>query len=230
MFEYEKIAKDLEEKIKSGLYSNGLPSERELTKLYDKSRGTIRRVLELLREKTVIRSKRGSGSFVNKGLIEQPLDSIYSLTEDMNRVGKSVETLILDFQRLVPKKYIREKMNLEKKEEVYYIKRLRYIDDIPAIVEKNYLPTRLFNKITKDKLVNRSLYKYLEKYHDNKFTESYEEFTAILSDKELRDDLQLKKSVPIIQINRISYSGNELSEFTEGFVLGDKFLYVVKLK
>lgn len=230
MFEYEIIAKDLEEKIKNGDYKDGLPSERELSLVYKKSRGTIRRVLELLREKTVIRSRRGSGSYINQAQIEQPLDSIYSLTEDMHKVGKEVKTSILKLEKIIPDEYIKERMKLESDEEVYFIKRLRYIDGEASIIEKNYLPVRLFKKISKPKLVNKSLYKYLEKEHNNHFTESYEEFTAILSDKEIRDDLGLKKSLPIIKINRISYSGVELSEFTEGFVLGDKFLYVVKLK
>src|SRR5690625_3342658 len=63
---YEKIYKDLLEKITEGEFKYGdrVPSEKELAKKFNVSRITSKKALDILAEYKVIERIRGKGSFV----------------------------------------------------------------------------------------------------------------------------------------------------------------------
>lgn len=230
MYKYEKIVEEIKKDIKNGRYQKGLPSERDLAKQFETSRGTIRKVIDLLKEESVVNSARGSGTYLNRRPINQELNSVYSLSEDMNRMNRSLTTEILDYKLIHINKEVAIKMGVEEGELVYYIKRLRYIDEDPCILEENYLLAKIYNGIEIEKLVNSSLYAYLEEKYNNSFSESYEEFSAIVADEKIKKLFNLKKESAVIQIDRTSYVKDTISEFTRGIVKGDKFKYIVKLK
>lgn len=230
MFKYEKIAQELIELIEKGVYRRELPSERELAKMYDTSRGTIRKVVEVLKKENYVNSARGSGTFLNKGPIEQNLNNIYSLTEDIRKSNYELKTEILDYKLVKAEKDIAEKMFVEEGEYLHYLKRLRFIDGEPCILEENYLSTRLYPKVEVEKLLDSSLYKYLADTYLNIFTEIYEEFTGIISSKETKKLFKAKEDLALIKIERSSYAKDLVGEYTIGLVKGDKFKYTVKLK
>ena len=63
---YVQIADDVEQRIASGELKPGarLISERDLAEFYDVSYGTIRRVMKELRERGLISTVHGRGTFV----------------------------------------------------------------------------------------------------------------------------------------------------------------------
>lgn len=69
---YAKIAEMLRSEIKSGNLKPGtqLPTEEELCKLYNVSRGTIQKALNLLVSEGIISRRRGIGSFVRNNSIK----------------------------------------------------------------------------------------------------------------------------------------------------------------
>ncbi|MDN6142406.1 MAG: GntR family transcriptional regulator, partial [Tetragenococcus halophilus] len=66
MNKFKEIFLDLEQKILSEEYPphSLLPSENQLIKLYDVSRETVRKALNLLRNAGYIQKKQGKGSIV----------------------------------------------------------------------------------------------------------------------------------------------------------------------
>lgn len=64
---YLYIANELKEKIKDGEYKFGetIPSENELTQLYDVSRHTIREAISILVKEDFVRKEKGSGTYVS---------------------------------------------------------------------------------------------------------------------------------------------------------------------
>lgn len=121
-------------------------------------------------------------------------------------------------------------MKLSEKEEVFYLKRLRIIENSPCILEENYLLARVFPGIEKDHLKDTSLYAYLRDNYKFEFTESYEEFSASISSDEIKDLFNLSKSEAVIDIERYSYIKEDIVEYTGGIVKGNKFKYMIKLK
>lgn len=64
---YLYIANELKKKIKDGEYKYGetIPSENELTQVYDVSRHTIREAISLLATDKFVRKEKGSGTYVS---------------------------------------------------------------------------------------------------------------------------------------------------------------------
>lgn len=61
---YVQLADDLARKIGSGELTGRLPSERDLASQYGVAYGTVRRAMELLRDRGLVESVHGRGTFV----------------------------------------------------------------------------------------------------------------------------------------------------------------------
>ena len=61
---YVQLADDLARKIGSGELTGRLPSERDLASEYGVAYGTVRRAMELLRDRGLVESVHGRGTFV----------------------------------------------------------------------------------------------------------------------------------------------------------------------
>ncbi|MCC6580564.1 MAG: GntR family transcriptional regulator [Phycisphaeraceae bacterium] len=66
MTAYDRVAQSLRERILDGQWSPGdqLPTERQLCELYDASRITIRRALDILAMENLVERRQGAGTFV----------------------------------------------------------------------------------------------------------------------------------------------------------------------
>lgn len=84
---YERIYEDLLTKIQNGDYQPGdrLPSEKELAQLYDVSRITTKRAMDLLAEENYISREPGRGSFVR---------GIETVTEIREEIAEPANTRI----------------------------------------------------------------------------------------------------------------------------------------
>jgi GntR family transcriptional regulator len=63
---YVQLADDLARKIGSGELTGRLPAERDLAAEYGVAYGTVRRAMEVLRERGLVESVHGRGTFVSE--------------------------------------------------------------------------------------------------------------------------------------------------------------------
>jgi len=63
---YVQLANDLARKIEAGELTGRLASERDLATEYGVAHGTVRRAMELLRERGLVQSVHGRGTFVKR--------------------------------------------------------------------------------------------------------------------------------------------------------------------
>lgn len=89
---YAKIAEMLRSEIKSGSLKPGaqLPTEEELCRLYNVSRGTIQKALNLLVSEGIISRRRGIGSFVRNNSIKISDKSIGLILPYMKYMGSDL--------------------------------------------------------------------------------------------------------------------------------------------
>lgn len=68
MSKYEVVVKWIDDQIKAGKFKSGekLPSENDLAKKFDMSRQTVRRAIEILEHKGVLKRIKGSGTYLKK--------------------------------------------------------------------------------------------------------------------------------------------------------------------
>jgi len=97
---YLQIKENLEEGIRSGRYpvDSKLPSENDLCSMFNVSRITIRKALDLLENKGMIHSIHGKGTFVKANVIDSKLQKINSFGETLKQMGYSGYTKIAYYE------------------------------------------------------------------------------------------------------------------------------------
>ncbi|OAJ93852.1 GntR family transcriptional regulator [Vibrio bivalvicida] len=156
MKKYEDLVQDIVSKVCQGVISVKLPSERDLAEKYELSRFSVRKALAKLEAIGIVKSKVGSGYFVNTSIIGSPL--IYnSVTE--NKFGE-ISYKKIKLNRRLPTPHEMQVFSIEDDEYLWHIKRLRLIQGKVIQVEETRLPVRIIPKVD-DAIIESSLQKYV---------------------------------------------------------------------
>ncbi len=163
MKKYQVIYKELQEKIESGQIKANtyLKSENELMKIYEVSRDTIRKVLDLLAQNGYIQKNKGKGSLVlDINQIVFPIGGLTSFKEIEGIIHKESETILHCFNQIEPNDYLKKSLNL-RDDSVYHIERIRKIDGERIILDVDYLNASIIHGLNQ-KHAQDSLYEYIE--------------------------------------------------------------------
>lgn len=231
---YYQLKQILINKIVSNEWKPGdkIPTELELCKQYELSRITVRQALsELVNEGYLIR-KQGKGTFVSLPRMEQNLMSFYSFTEEFRKRGYKVHNKVLDFKVLPADEKIQKKLNLDTpQKDVYYFIRLRYANDVVIAMESTYLPFHCFPDLTKEDIESHALYDIMRNKYGIIPDSAEEIFGATMLQTEQAKYFELKKGLPALEIERVTYGKEkDIIEYTEGVIRGDKFKFHIYLK
>ena len=227
---YLQLKEILIGKIEKTMDSNDqLPSEREICETYDLSRTTVRQALDELEKEKYIYKVHGKGNFISPKRYNQDLISFYSFTEEMKKVGRKPKSEVIGFE-------IRESgeklANIFKQNEddlAYKVTRIRKADDIPMMYEVTYLPFERFKDLKKEKLEMVPMYDVFSSEYNVRITSAEEVFEPILTSKLESIYLAVEEGSPSLKIERFTYEGSKIIEYTVGIARGDKFKYRVKL-
>jgi len=224
---YYQLKEVILEKIETGEWgpSQVVPSENELQKIFDVSRATVRRTIELLANEGFLEKKRGKGTFVKKPIIEENLPVFKSFTEEMK--GRDAEKRVITAQYIEPPPKIRKTIGLLTDELVFHLKRLMIVDQRPLGILNSYVPGRY--KLSLDEDYSKSLYEILEKM-GIRLHEADQSIEASMSTNEEIQLLGLKASFHTLVIKRITYSvSGDPVEYVKGVYHGDRYRYNLKL-
>lgn len=137
---YRQLAGIIREGIESGEYKNDsqIPTETALSQKYNISRITVRKALEELTDEGLLIRKQGKGTFV---CVEQSIQNNYPFMpfgESVRQAGKSPATKLISYSLEIPSRRIANYLGLGNSEHTIVVKRLRYADSTPIILETDY--------------------------------------------------------------------------------------------
>lgn len=223
----EIIIKEIKEK---NLQENDrILTEREYCEKYKLSRSTVRQAISYLEKKGYIYKVQGCGTFVSSRVMKQKLLKFYSFTEEVQKQGKVPSSKILSFKKKnITDKLIGEFKN-KKEDKIYELQRLRLANDEIVMYEKTYLLEKRMKGLSKEELLEKPLYDILQSKYNISFTKATERFSVLLADKTIANILMISEGSPIIKLQRWTYVGMEIIEYTVSFVRGDKFEFEVEL-
>lgn len=206
---YQLIENEIKNKIKSKELSPGdlIPSENQLKDQFNVSRMTVRQALNNLVNEGFLYKHKGKGTFVSNRKIEKNIHGVRGFTEEMESMGKTVRSEVISFEEIIPSKEIQEKLFLEDNEEVYYIIRIRYGDDIPVLHEKLFIPKTLFKDLSKADL-EVSFYTYVQDTMNFKISHCIQSIEAKIGSKEINNSLEITKEQPVLSIVRNTFLNN----------------------
>lgn len=163
---FEMIYKDLKEKIESQeyTYQELLPSENTMVDIYHCSRNTIRRAVAELAEQGYVQSLHGKGVRI----IYQPIDpasftigGIESFKESATRNRKKTRTEVIQFTEIVCDERISAKTGFPIDSELYYIQRVRFLEEKALILDINMFLKSIVPGLT-PAIAKESIYEYIE--------------------------------------------------------------------
>lgn len=229
---YYQIQKIIIEKIEQGEWGpkKQIPSEREMTEMFNVSRMTLRHALQELVVQGFLVKHKGLGTFVAEPRIAQRLNSLTSFTEDMISRGKIPSSEILDFQFTSVDHEISDALGIAMGESVIVVKRLRFAENEPMALERAFFYFPGCDQITKQDF-ETSIYEVLKKKFSIFPTRAHQKIRADLGSNEENQLLSIHSSMPILRINRITFdqNGNPI-EFTRTVYRGDKYVFVAELE
>ncbi|UXT70623.1 GntR family transcriptional regulator [Staphylococcus aureus] len=120
-------------------------------------------------------------------------------------------------------------MGLKKGDRVYELERLRLSNDKPLIYEVSYLPVVLCKGLDQYDFNQVSLYETLNQHYNIQITNAYENLVASKLSKKHAALLNGKENDSSMYIERLSYVGNAVIEYTQSITGSNKYKYTVKL-
>ena len=228
MLKYQAIAADIQRSIEAGaLKPNAkLPTVVELCEAYGVSKITIKRAIDLLTDKGLISSRRGSGTYVKNTteLFEQTgieridgtadggddsfafshSDRAAGFTKEHEGEGKKVSSVVYDFSIVNPPANIARHLNIQPDDFAYYHCRARCLDGEPMVIEYTYMPLDLIPGLKRSQLYV-SVYDYLQNTLGLKISSFHRILRAVPATEEEAERLNTKPGVPMLEIAQVGF-------------------------
>ena len=226
---YIKISEDLKQDIESGILKHGekIFSEKDLMVKYGVSSTTARKSLDVLRRENLIESIQGKGSFILQTKILRSLKKVIGFSESMHR--QSIKPTSKLIEKVIFSEYseYHKKLNLSEGEKILKIKRVRYGDEIPLLIDTRYINLKYYPGIENMDL-SGSLYDIYETYKI-KIVHSKQILKMTFLDEANAKLLNCKKFDPVIYIEGTLYSEDFSSiEYEEDLWNGAVFSFYVE--
>lgn len=134
------IAAQIEADVRGLQTGARLPSEHMLMSRFGASRSVVRRAIERLEQRYLVRRSQGSGTFVNRR-IDYVISSrnAPSLHSTVEQTGATVRTFVIDADLLPAPERVAERLGVEPGTELTRLVRIGYIDDEPATYGEEWI-------------------------------------------------------------------------------------------
>lgn len=211
---YYQISQILRREIEEGIYKPGdsLPVEEELQNRFEVSRSTIRQAIADLVYSGLLDRKRSRGTRVSQGRLEATLADLASFTTEMMRANVNLTTKILDFRNIPSPHPVSEILQLNEKDMVAAMERVRYVGTEPIAVEHWYASLKYFpgisRKLFKDSGMEQSTYYILMNRYNIKINSAQDTVSPVGIEAKEAKILNVEPGKPALLRTRISYSSD----------------------
>lgn len=210
--------------------SESLPSEMALAEELGVSQGTVRKALNQMVAENLLERQQGKGTYVAEHTQASSLFRFFRLREP-NGESLIPETRVLSSERRTPTAQERVQLKLEGKCQVVELRRLRFLQDEPAILEKIIQPLSVFPDIDKELEIPNSLYTLYQEKYGVSIVSVNDELRATQLPKAYAKPLGLAAGSPVLMVERSSISiDGRVVEWSQAFCSTEKFVYSVGIK
>ncbi len=230
---YWQIKEDIYSQIISGELkpNERIPSEPKLAKKYNVSRLTARNAVTALVNDGYLFRVQGQGTFVKQPRVEASSGEFTGFMEDMRRRGFTVRSEVISSGSMPVPEELCEPLALEQHEEVYRIRRLRYANEEPIVLQETYLVADKCTGIDRFNLETESIYQHLREDYQLEIGIARESLEAQIASEENGGLLRIDRGAPILFSKRLTFLSNGLPiEFCYSWYRGDRYVFELELK
>lgn len=212
---YLEVAEKMKTAILNGEYPVGtlLPTETELEELFEVSKITVRRAIELLAEEELVEKKSGRGTTVLSNRPYNKLSKATTFSDILNKSGQTIEKKVLSVELI--KLSSNTELYMYFGEKATKFSRQYHLDGKPYIYFDYYLPQELAS-LPKSVFEKESLYRILNQ-QNIEIVSFQDSFKAVELTKEQQELLATKEKLGLKRTRKsIDFSG-KVVEFSRAF-------------
>jgi GntR family transcriptional regulator len=229
---YVQIAESLLDRIESGELRPGdrLPAERELSQTLEVNRMTVRRALQVLELQGLLMRRQGDGTYVTAPKIERQAGNLVPFTKGMQRRGYTPGAEVITFERRPAEPSVAKELQLPVSTPVYYIRRLRLINQEPVMLERFTLPVRRVPGLERYDLANCSVYEVMETKYGISVTRARQSLEPVVAAEYEAELLRVNAGAPLMLEQRLSFDQDDQPiEYGNDLYRGDRFRFVTEI-
>jgi GntR family transcriptional regulator len=223
---WAQLSSLLRERLLAGAYAERFPSEAELTAEFEVSRATVREAIRRLREEGLVDARRGSGTFVVRRRLDEPVIGAPGLARAIVAAGLEEESRVLEAAELAASSEVAAALGLEPGEPIVWLERLRVAGGEPLALDRSALrlDKRCRRQVLDADLGHGSLYELLALRCDITITGATEQARAVTGTTSDRSLLQLGRGEGVLEVERVAYSGMRPLELRRSLFRGSAYL------
>ncbi len=207
---YYQLLQILKREIESGALAPGdaIPTERELMERYGISRATVRQAVLQLVNEGFLRREKSKGTFVTTPPSTlRFMEDLRGFSAAMTKRGIPSYSKVLEKRVERASDIVAEYLKLKPGEPVFFLKRVRYVNDRPVLIDYHYIPYRLCHGI-EDKIADGvSLYGLLQKEYGLDLHHGWREFEPMMpSSQEEIELLEIYATTSILKLKSVVYN------------------------
>jgi len=203
---YKEVAESIKSLIINGKWKIGerIPGDFQLMKDYNVSRDTVRKAIRLLVDDGYLIRRPGRGTFVCRKRKSDFMEQLISFTSEMIARGYVPSAKLISFEEIRAPAEIADKLDCDQKDKVYYIERIRYVNNIPVAHEKSYLLKAVVGNLKKQDIED-SMYEFLAYKIGITFTRMIQEIKPMILDTKLAK-LMGVDVMPVLNLTRTIFT------------------------
>ena len=230
---YVQLYDSIKAAIQSGQLKDKdkLPPEEVLAETFNISRPVIRQAYRALHEEGLIDRFQGRGSYVSKRIEFSNIFFKKNFNEEVETKGFKPSSLIISIDTIDHADLPSFHFPLPNQKSYYTLKRVRKADDIPLFYEIFFLPTMLFNNLSKQVSEKFSITKLIQDVYGYHNLKSECLITAINLDDSLSQLLEVEFNSAAIKFDIIHYNeNNDIIFFKISYFPGERHSIDVDLR
>jgi len=231
---YRQVADALQRRIASGdLASHDrLASERTIADRFGLSRMTARQAVELLVRRGVVYRRPGSGTFVSPPRVVHTLRRLAGFSDQMRSQGIHPSGRVLEM-RCGTRVDVsaREALELDAGERAWMVRRLRFGDGEPLLLETFWVPRAVCQELSRHELSESSLYAVMRRRYGVEPASAQTSFEPAALDATDARHLGARPGSPALLFTRTTRDGGGRPvEFARDLYRGDRARFELELR
>ncbi len=230
---HEQIAEWLREGIREGRYGvdEKLPSESELSKMFDVSRVTVRRGLQTLEGEKRIYRCQGLGSFVKGEKAVQHVLAMNDFMEEMKQNGLEAASVVMGHKVESATPSVARHLKIEPGTKVFRLDRLRLADGKPIALDYTWLPAFYGQLIVDYDLGKRTIFDILENEYSIEIVSGCYYLHAENASGLQAEQLGVASGSALFRMDRVSFTLHEKPVYyQQRFYRNDKIVYRLRVE
>jgi GntR family transcriptional regulator len=222
---WAQLAATLRDRLAEGAYGERFPTEADLVAEFDVSRATVREAIRRLREEGLLDAKRGSGTFVVRRELDEPLLGTPGLARAITGAGLDEASEVLHFAEGPAGEAAAEHLGISPDVTVVWLERLRMAAEEPIVLDRSAVAVNAQGRrsLLRADLAHGSLYEALADRCDLRVTGGRERVRAIECSAADRRLLRLEAGEGVLEVDRVALVGPRPVEWRRSLLRGKAY-------